>query len=114
MGPRLRHDRETAAHSVTTEEIVQRCGEAHLLLGQSSEPGGRPPRSQRSLSQADLVLGGLTVQDLGTAEDEVEVGNWPLHLDFWWNMRRSTQPVSQVRDYFENVRIRLCVAILEK
>ena len=114
MGPRLWHDRETAAHPVTTEEIVQRCGEAHLLLGQSPEPGRRPPRGQRSLSQADLVLGGLTVEDLDTAEDEVEVGYWPLQLEFWWNMRRSTQLVSQVHDYLENVKIRLGVAILEK
>ena len=98
MRPGLGNDGEAAAHSVPTEHGVQRHGQAHLLAGDGGKTGGRSPGNQGPLVQTDLVLGCLRVENLRTGEDGVQVGWWQLHLQFWRNVRRSAQLLSQLQE----------------
>ena len=83
--------------SVPTEDVVQRHGQAHLLAGDGGKPGGRSPGNQGPLVETNLVLGCLTVENLRTAQESVEVRQWELHLQLWRNVRRSTQLLSQLQ-----------------
>ena len=94
--PRLGNDGEAASHSVPSEDAVQRQSEAHLLAGDVGKSGGRSPGNQGPLAQTNLVLGCLRAENLRTAEDNIEVGWRQLHLQFWRDVRRSAELLSNL------------------
>ena len=94
--PLLGNDGEAASHSVPTEDVVQRCGEAQLLAWDVGKSGGRSPGSQGPLSQPNLVLGCLRAENLRITEDSIEVGLRQFHLQFWRDMWRSAELLSNL------------------
>ena len=94
--PGLGNDGEAASHSVPSEDAVQRQSEAHLLAGDVGKSGGRSPGNQGPLVQTNLVLGCLTAENLRAAEDSVQVWRRQLHLQVWWEVRRSAELLSHL------------------